>query len=223
MEKLIIFEWKKKSSVIFAVRVVNSERKIFSMYYRQTGDVFIEPLIKSDHGTAVVLSEPSIISTEQAAKGIQFDKCDLNKHKYVSFHVSGVVKGPDFQKRSQAYEKGNHSLAALTTIVEVCEQRPADPGAYPEVEDKDRSRMNVIFLPSAPTVGMYPIIKIEFLPEQYLNHFPWESSDYLVGLSTIDVKIDSRFIAFVRVEYVKSEMPKHHQLSFKSLAPITKA
>lgn len=220
MAKLIIFEWKKKSSVIFAVRVLNSERKIFSMYYRPTGDLFIEPLIKSDRGSAVVLSEAAIASKEQLAEGIQFYESDLDKHKYISFHVSGIVKGPDFKQRSKGYDKGTHSLAALTKLVEVCEQRPADPGAYPEVENKDRSRMNLIFLPSAPAVGMYPIIKIEFLPEKYLSAFPWKSSDYLVGLSTIDVDENKRFIAFVRVEYVEGEMPTHHQLSFRSLAPI---
>jgi hypothetical protein len=193
MEKLIIFEWKKKSSVIFAVRVLNSERKLFSMYYSHAGDFFIEPLIKSNHGSVVVLSEPTTASKEQLDEGIQFYESDLGKNKYVSFHVSGVVKGPDFQQRSKPYEKGNYSLPALTTIVEVCEQRPADPGAYPEVEDKDRRRMNVIFLPSAPEIGMYPIIKIEFISEKYLSYFPWKSSDYLVGLSTIDVEERTRF------------------------------
>jgi hypothetical protein len=211
---LTVFEWKKKKSVVFAVRVRDSERMLFRMYYSKAGDLYLSPLIHSKGGATVTLSEARVVTREQMESGIQFGEDDLDAHGYVSFHVSGVVKGPDFKQRSDPYESGHHSITELTEVVEVCEQRSADPGAYPEVSDTDRAKKNIIFIPSAPAEGMYPVIHIDFIPNISLAALP-TSDDYLVGLLAEDVPEAMRFVAFIRVAYVQGDIPAHHQITFK--------
>jgi len=211
---LPVLEWKKKRSIVFAIRVRDSERMLFRMYYNKAGDLYLHPLIQSKGGSAVTVPEASLITHKQMKSGIQFGADDLEAHGYVSFHVSGVVKGPDFKQRHDRYDSGHHSITALTDVVEVCEQRPADPGAYPELSDADRAKKNVIFLPSAPAEGMYPLIHMDFIPVTSLAALP-TSDDYLVGLLAEDVPEAFRFVAFIRVAYVQGDMPTHHQVSFK--------
>lgn len=220
VQQLIVFEWKKKKSVVFAVRVFNSERKLFRMHYVREGDLFVQPLIQTNEGATVALTEPMVASREQIEKGIKFDRADIDNHGYVSFHVSGTVKGPDYQKRTTRYEKGGHSTRIPKKLVAVCEQRPADPGAYPEVTDEDRARKNLIFIPSAPQDGMYPVINLEFFPERDIRHFSSEHSQYVAGLSAIDIAEEKRFVAFVRVEYVHGAISAHHQLSFRAAGEV---
>lgn len=210
-----MLDWPRKKSVIFAVRVLNFEKKLFRMYYGKQGDLFLQPLIRSAGGAVVTTAEPSFVTGEQIRDGMKFDGDALAAHGYISFHVSGVVKGPDFQSRSEGYEKGNHSIRSLKTLVEVCEQRPADPGAYPDIDEQDRNKKNIIFISSAPAAGLYPVIKLEFFPENYLRDFNSPYKDYVAGLSAIDMNEKDRFIALVRVEYIKGEIPSHHQVLFK--------
>lgn len=211
---LPVLEWKKKKSVVFAVRVRDSERMLFRMYYNKAGDLYLRPLIQSKGGAAVTAPEASVVTRKQMDSGIQFGEDDLEAHAYVSFHVSGVVKGPDFKQRPDPYDSGHHSITTLTDVVEVCEQRPADPGAYPEVSNADRAKQNIIFIPSAPAEGMYPIIHIDFIPVTSLTALP-TSDDYLVGLLAEDVPEAVRFVAFIRVAYVQGDIATHHQVTFK--------
>ncbi len=209
-----VYEWKKKKSVVFAIRAQESERMLFRMYYNNAGDLYLSPLINSKSGAVVKVQEAIVVTREQMDSGIQFGEDDLALHGYVSFHVSGIVKGPDFKQRPNPYDSGRHSIKELTEVVEVCEQRLADPGAYPQVSDADRAKQNIIFIPSAPAPGVVPIIFIEFIPAILLAALP-TSNDYLVGLLADDVPEAVRFVAFIRVAYVLGEIPEHHQITFK--------
>lgn len=211
---LPVLDWKKKKSVVFAVRVQDSERMLFCMYYNRAGDLYLKPLIHSKGGATVTVPEACVVTREQMDSGIQFGEDDLEAHGYVSFHVSGVVKGPDFKQRPDPYDSGHHSITELAEVVEVCEQRPADPGAYPEVSDADRAKQNIIMIPSAPAEGMYPVIHIDFISSASLAALP-TSDDYLVGLFAEDVPEAVRFVAFIRVAYVQGVIPTHHQVTFK--------